>query len=356
MKIAAASADRFITKPDAKIRAIVLYGPDEGLVGERARRAALTVVPDLADAFRLVELSGGQLKDDPARLADEMGAISLMGGRRVIRVRPAGEDSAAALENALNAPGDALIVLEAGDLKKSSKLRKLAEDHQAIAAIACYADDERALEQLVQSALTENKLKPDPGVAQWLVDNLGGDRGVSRRELEKLALYFGADGEKGGEVSLDDCLAIVGDSAALGLDDVALAVGDGYQAALDRALDRVLAEGHAAVSILRALSRHFLRLHGLSAMVQGGVAPAAAVDRARPPVHFKVKPRLVRQLALWSPAHLGRALDLLTEAELQCKTTGMPDRTICRRACLALANAANQAARAAGRVPAGARR
>ena len=344
MKIASPAADRFVAKPDAKIRAIVVYGPDEGLVAERGKAAARSVTADLSDAFRVVELSGAQVKDDPARLADEMASMSLMGGRRVIRVRPAGEDTAPALENALASAGDALIVVEAGDLRPTSKLRKLAEAHAAIAAVPCYADDGRALEQLIDTTLGEFKLCATPDAAAWLADNLGSDRGVSRRELEKLALFAGP----AKEVSLEDCMQIVGDSAAMELDDVALATGDGNQRLLDRALDRVLAEGQAPISILRALSRHFHRLHGMSAAMQQGASAGDAVARARPPVHFKARQRLERQLGLWSPAHLGRALNLLTDAELQCKTTGMPDQAICRRVCLTLANAANQAARQGG--------
>jgi DNA polymerase-3 subunit delta len=341
MKIATGAIERFIARPDPKIRAVLLYGPDEGMVGERGRALARTVCEDLQDAFRVVELSGANLKDDPARLADEVQAISLMGGRRVIRVRPAAEDAVAALENALAAPaGDALIVLEAGDLKKTSRLRKLAEDANNAAAIACYADSAGALDGLIEQTLKQFGLRAEPDAAAWLAENLGGDRGVSRRELEKLALYVG-DSSK--SVTLDDALAMVGDSAEIGLSDVALAAADGDQKNLDRALDRVFAEGNAAVSVLRALSRHLLTLHQARAAMQGGADARSAVERFRPPLHFAVKPRVTRQLGVWSAEALGDALALLTEAELQCKTTGMPDITIVRRAAMRVANAANVA-------------
>lgn len=352
MKIAAAAADRFVAAPDPKVRAVLVFGPDEGLVAERGAALARSVVPDLSDAFRVVEIAGTQLKDDPARLADEIAAISLMGGRRVIRVRPAGEESVTALSNALEAPaGDALIVLEAGDLKKASKLRKLAEDASNAAAIACYADDGRSLDALVEETLAGFGLRAAPEALSWLVENLGSDRGVSRRELEKLALYKGPrpgqrpDAGAESTVGLEDALAIVGDSSALSLDDVALAAADGDQKGLDRALDRVLAEGAAAVSILRAVGRHLQRLHQALSHMAAGANAREAVARLRPMPPFTVTPRYQRQLGLWTAAHIGEALALLTEAELQCKTTGMPDITIARRACMRIANAANIAAR-----------
>ena len=349
MKIANAAADRFVAKPDPKIRAIVVYGPDEGLVAERGKKAAQSVCPDLGDAFRVVDIPGSALKDDAARLADEIAALSLMGGRRVIRVRPAGEESVEALTNALAATaGDGLIVLEAGDLKKTSKLRKLAEDSATVAAIACYADEGRALDALVEETLAQFKLRAAPDAIAYLVENLGGDRGVSRKELEKLALYKGT--KDGSEITLEDAMASVGDTAAMSLDDVALAAAEGDQKSLDRALDRAFAEGTAAISLLRAISRHFLRLHSARAIMQSGADARSAVERLRPPPIFSVRPQLMRQLNLWNGAALGDALSLLTDAELQCKTTGMPDQVIVRRASMRLANAANVArAKAGGR-------
>jgi len=91
VKIEPRQAEAFLRKPDPKIRAVVVYGNDDGLVAERGTQLAKTVCEDLKDPFRVVDIAGEALKGDPARLADEFGAMSLMGGRRVIRVRPAGE-------------------------------------------------------------------------------------------------------------------------------------------------------------------------------------------------------------------------------------------------------------------------
>ena len=71
MKISAARAERFVKRPDPKARAVLVYGPDRGLVRERAEALARGVVEDLADPFRVTEMTGAALAADPARLADE---------------------------------------------------------------------------------------------------------------------------------------------------------------------------------------------------------------------------------------------------------------------------------------------
>src|SRR5271156_137959 len=135
---------------------------------------ARTVCEDLRDPFRVVDISGDALKNDPARLADEFGAMSLMGGRRVIRVRPAGEESATALENlAAASAGDALVVIEGGNLTPRSGLRALAETEDCLAALPCYMDTEAALEGLVEGAARPRGLGVDADALDWIVERLG---------------------------------------------------------------------------------------------------------------------------------------------------------------------------------------
>src|SRR5919197_476786 len=168
MRIEARQVEAFIRKPDPRIRGVVVYGNDDGLVAERALALAKTVCEDLKAPFRVVDISGDVLKNDPARLADEFSALSLMGGRRVIRVRPAGEETTTALENLVEAAaGDALIVVEGGNLTPRSGLRTLAETEACLAALPCYMDNEAALEGLVESAARAQGLSVDPDALEW---------------------------------------------------------------------------------------------------------------------------------------------------------------------------------------------
>ena len=134
-------ADRYVASPPKGLVVALVYGPDAGLVQERAEKLLKTVTPDLTDAFNAADLSETVLLADPARLADEVAAISMMGGRRTVRVRGAGNDLAELFEAFLDDPkGDALLVIEAGDLAKTSALRKVFDGHKSAAAIQCYPD------------------------------------------------------------------------------------------------------------------------------------------------------------------------------------------------------------------------
>ena len=147
-------ADRYAANPPKGLMVALVYGPDAGLVTERAEKLMKSVVSDLSDPFNVADLSEAALLADPARLADEAAAISMMGGRRVVRVRGAGNDLAELFESFLDDPkGDALVVVEAGDLAKTAALRKLFDGHKTAASLQCYPDSVRDLADVVRDAL-----------------------------------------------------------------------------------------------------------------------------------------------------------------------------------------------------------
>ncbi|MEQ8967607.1 MAG: DNA polymerase III subunit delta [Azospirillaceae bacterium] len=328
MKIAPAKAEAFLARPDPSVAAILLYGPDAGQVRERGAALVLRALGVADDPFRLADLTGREVGQDPARLVDEAASQSLMGGRRVVRVRESAESVTEPLRRALDgAPGDTLIIVEAGELTPRSGLRKLAEGHDRAAAVPCYLPDGDAIAGLARQVLKEAGKTLDPEAETALVDSLAADRQLARRSLEKLVLYLGDEPV----ADMAAVRATVGDSAEQSLSELALSVGDGDMAAVDRALATLGAEGTSPVGILRALQRHFQRLHQAAAAMAGGAAPDQAMGRLRPPVFFKEKGRFGGQLRRWPVARIEDALARLMEAEAQTKRTGAPDAAICAR-------------------------
>jgi len=334
MKVSAAAADRFIAQPDAGVVAVLLYGPDQGLVKERAEHLGLTVVDDLSDPFNVVELAGAALKEDPARLLDEANALSFGGGRRFIRLRGVGDGLTKGLEEYfLNPSPDALIVVEAEDLGPRSSLRKLFETNVAAASVACYPAEGRDLLKTVEGLLADHKVSIEKDALVLLAENMGADRGMVRCEVEKLALYVGG----GNRATSDDVAACLTSSGAVSLDHIAFCTADGNAAEADGYFQKALAEGISEIAVLRALQRHFQRLDLVVSQVEAGSSAASVIGGLRPPVFFKFKDRFARQVRLWATSRSQRALDILTEAETACKSTGTPVELVCGRAIMAIA-------------------
>ena len=341
MIIKSHEADRYVSNPPKGLMIALVYGPDAGLVQERAEKLLKSVVPDLTDPFNVSDLSEATVLEDPARLADEAAAISMMGGRRVVRLRGAGNDLADIVESFLDDPkGDALVVIEAGDLAKTAALRKLFDDHKTAAAIQCYPDSVRDLGDVVRDALRAEGISIQPEALEDAVSRLGSDRGVTRREIEKLVLYM--HGQK--QVSLEDVRAIMGDEAEARSEQACDAAGSGDLAGLDRELERLWASDTQPAQVLRSAMGHFQKLLQARESAARGESIDMVMKRLRPPVHFSRSLAFRNQAQRWSSDRLGEALDMLLEAEVLSRTTAVPAEAVTGRALM------NIAAMAKGRM------
>jgi DNA polymerase III subunit delta len=337
MKISAAQADGFIKKPTPGVRCILIYGPDQGLVFERTKALALTILDDINDPFNSVVLQASDLKSDPARLLDEAAALSMMGGQRFIRIQDATDALSAPLKNYFADPmGDALIVLEGSDLGPRSTLRKLFETEKTLAAaLPCYGDEGKNLSDVIRETLQKHGLQADRDAMGYLLNHLGSDRQVSRGELEKLSIYMGAETN----VTLEHAIACIGDSGAFSLDNVTYACANGDHAGLETALLRCFDEGNQPIMILRMLARHFHKLHLVKGASQKGNSLDQSLQKIRPPIIYKQLPAFKKQVGIWDLNRITMALDILTQAEQDCKITGNPPETICSRALMRIAQA-----------------
>ena len=309
----AGDIDRFIARPPDTVPLVLVFGPDVGLVSERAQALVTHASGGVDDPFSLVKLDAADIASDPARLIDEAMTISMFGGRRVVWVRDgAGKNIAAAVEPLLGQidPANAFVVIEAGDLKKGVGLRRKIESDKTAVAIACYADAERDLERVIDTELREAELTISREARQALMSLLGADRLASRGEVRKLCLY--ADGR--GRVETADVEAVIGDASAFAVDVLIDAAALGDLATLDHGLERLEATGQRADVIAGMALRHFQTLSRARADVDRGLPAARAVDQIRPPVFFKRKAAVQRQISIWSQADLGKAGERLARA------------------------------------------
>ncbi len=342
MKIMPRQIDGFVKKPDPAARAVLVYGPDEGLVRERAKAIGLTAVADLNDPFNAVTLSGDVLVSDPARLADEAMAQSLMGGSRLIRIEDAGDKLALLFKEYLAAPSmQNLVVLEAGELGKSSPLRKIFENAPNAAVIPCYIEDERDLAPLIRTALTETGYRIEPDALQLMAASITGDRAQVRSEIEKLITYMG---KKSSVVTLEDVQQSCGDTGMQTMDNLVFAVAGGNTEAALRAFGALMREGTGVIGVLRALQTHFRRLHIAKCHAAQGLDVKEIMSRRlAPPVFYKNETPFAQQMNRWPLASLEKIMLRLSQIEAQCKQTGIPDETLCSQAILAISRGAKAA-------------
>ncbi|MCO5132657.1 MAG: DNA polymerase III subunit delta [Xanthobacteraceae bacterium] len=322
--------DTYLAKPDPARPIVLLYGADAGLVRERADALIASAVDDLNDPFSLVRLDGDDLAAEPSRLVDEAMTVPLFGGRRAIRVKAGGRSFAGGVETlASMTPRDCRIVIEAGELRPESPLRKACEKARNAVAIACYPDTERDLAKLIDDEMRAANLRLAPDARATLVAALGGDRQTSRNELRKLTLY--AHGAR--EVTLDDVAAVISDASDLKLDPIIDAAFAGNAARVESEFVKAMAAGTYPGVILSAAQRHAAALHKAALAMDEG----ASAESAFPRLHFSRKGAVETALRNFSAARLAQAMAQLASAALDSRRHAALGATIAQRALLAIA-------------------
>jgi len=327
--------ETYLRNPDFSKPVILLYGPDAGLVSERADKLEEKSGIDLSDPFCLIRMDADEAASDPSRIADEAHTIGMFGGKRLIRISGVTRrDLAKAVKPLLDTPPeDAIVLIEAGDLKKSSGLRKQLEANSASLAIPCYQDTDAAIGQLIDEEIIAKGLTIDRETRQVLKSMLGDNRMVSRGELSKLAIYC----EGRGKVTTDEIHAIVGDASKLVMDDVIDTVSTGDAARLQSVLPKAVEAGNQPDIILLTTLRHFQMLQAARSKVELNRQPASSViGGMRPPIHFARKNAITNALNIWTLERLGRALSRIDKAMLDCRQQAGMANALCSTTLLAL--------------------
>jgi DNA polymerase-3 subunit delta len=318
LKASRAQVERGLAAP-AGHGLFLLYGPDVSGSRALARRLAA----GMGSEAERIELSAGDLKSDPARLADEAASISLFGGARYIVVEPAGDECVAAVEALIETPAATNpVVLIGGALKPSSKLVKLALTHPGALAFASYPPEGQEADRIASDMGRSLGLILRPDVARRLADAAAGNRDILEQELRKLALYLDAAPDRPLPLDHEALDAVGADAGEADMSKLVESVGSGDAIVLQEELARLASEGVDAIPIIRAMLRRMTLLARLRAQVERGNSVDAVMAAQGKAVFFKEKGAVSRQLGRWRSDLIAKSVGRLLDAERQMKASG----------------------------------
>lgn len=300
-------------------RVILIYGPERGLVRERANAICDVYSDRVQDPFCYALLDEDGL--DEAVLENELASQSLTGDKRLVHIRLQSEGKAFKeignlLEQHLAGDfnPDTVVLIEAPNLRKDNAVRGITEKTKTgAAAIACYEDRAQDSAQLVREVLAKDEITITPDAVQTLLDLLPPHRDIIRTEVEKLALYVG----KAAKVSAEDVQdLIVLEGEANAFDGAFLALSGDLKGSY-RSLDLAMTSGTPATVLTRILSQNVSKVRLGNADVAGGKTPKEAAKAQR--IFWKQEQAFFAQLRAWK-GDKGRELAHATmDLDIACK-------------------------------------
>ncbi|SFB13526.1 DNA polymerase III, delta subunit [Poseidonocella pacifica] len=336
MKLTTRDALRYFARPEPERAGLLIYGGDAMRVALRRQEVIAALIgPKGEEEMRLTRLQASDLRKDPAALSDAIKAQSFFPGPRVAFLEEATEQLAPKILPALQdwGPGDAQVIVTAGQLKPTSKLRKFFEGHRNAYAVGIY-DDPPSREEIEASLRTAglNDISSD-AMADLVGLSRALDPGDFRQTLEKISLYKIGDEAP---LSPEDIAACAPVSTEAAVDDLLHVVAEARIGELASVMSRLRAQGINPTSICIAGMRHFKTLYA-AASDPGGAS--VGIGKVRPPVNGPRRNRMAQQASSWGAFKLQDALETLTDLDLKLRSAAQtaPAAELVERAMIRLA-------------------
>ncbi len=329
MKISNYQIEPYIQRiAQEKIAGCLLFGPEAALVNYRFNLIAKKIAPNLSDPFLVANISKEKLVEDKAILADEFFSYSMLGGRKLILIRDCDSQAGAALKMLFSdqdfaKKSDNFILIQGGDLDKSSPLRKICEENSYFAAIACYEDDERVIKKFIADELLRHKVKFNLDVTLILFEKFGKNRQIILAELEKILVFLGE--EKNLTVELVKKL-IASEAEISANEFVENFAAQRFDLALLTA-EKLFRDGFEAITLVRFLSNFLQKLYQARMGIDSaGISFDEAVKNQR--LFFKAEAEFRLALKNLSKIFLIENLYELQQLEIKMKNGNLSPKLL----------------------------
>lgn len=319
MKIANNQIDNYIKNIDKeKVAGALLFGADESVAMSRFNAIAKKIVADLKDQFLVVDLDKERFASNSSCLADEFFSISMFGGRKLIIVRNPALQVSKALKIFLEdeeqiKKSDNFILILASELEKSNLLRKICENSNHFAAIACYEDSDLIIKKLIEQRLKSANIEFDNEILRHLFEILPRNRQIIASEIDKIATYL--DGE---EISAKKIDEIVKNQSEVKIDEfIDFFVMKNKKEALN-SLQSLFQDGFEPILALRFLTNYLLKIYEAKNAIENGENFDFVVKSQN--LFFKIEPIFKKHLRSVEAKEVANWLNSLQNLEIQLKT------------------------------------
>lgn len=322
-------------------RIILIFGDDAGLVSELAANVCKTSGVALDDPFLCDRISVETLPSHPGKVVEAANTISLLGGLRLVKIEGITPETPAAHINALTEEvqtllaqelRDVLVVIPAPGLEKSSKLVKAVENAANALAVRCFADSARDVGDVIRTHFAAQNQVISAAAAQFLQENLGNDRLMTKSELMKVSLY--AHGKP--SIELADVAAVVAAAPNVGVFELCDAIGALDTPKAERQLTALLEEGEDLYRVSILVLRHLRRLAECQQHMKQGLDVETAMAKLKPPVMVN-KPQFAAQVKTYPAGRLNKLAERFLKMQMESRSTLVPPDLAISRALLGLA-------------------
>ena len=295
------------------IRSFLIFGNDQGLIRQKSNYILNEIKKMVPNNIEILEYSDQVHDSIEEFLYEKVYQKSMFNEISVLKIfLESAKINKNIIDffNTINYEKSNIIIVETGMLRTDSALVKLFKaDTNRLLAIGCYnsSGDSRNIESSIRNFAAQYNLSLDMESVLYLADNLGNDSMVTKKEIEKLAIFA-----NGKDLKKTDLVNFASDNSYLAINMICDSIYIQNLPNILKLTEKAI-ENNNYIVIIRALMSHF------SMLLYSKVLGISDVKQIKPFLHFSRHSNVKKQLKIIPIDRLKIILMSLNKLELDCK-------------------------------------
>tara|TARA_Y100000996_G_scaffold412946_1_gene400143 strand:+ start:2551 stop:3540 length:990 start_codon:yes stop_codon:yes gene_type:complete len=240
---------------------------------------------------------------------------SLFEEKKIILIKRATDKILKIIEEIKNKNINDIVIVQAENLERKSKLRSFFEKDKELICIPFYPDNEQTLLKITFEYFKQKKISISQSNINQIINKSAGDRQNLLNELEKIE-YFLKNGKK---VTSEIIFKLINLPENISISDLI----DNYLANNKNKVIKVINENNYTnddcILILRSLLNKSKKILQLSLIYKENKNIELTITKANPPIFWKDKEITKQQLKTWNSDDLKKLIYKLNDIELIIK-------------------------------------
>ena len=292
-----------------KFKFFLLYGENEGLKEEIINKIKKN------QNGKEIKYEEAQILKNKSEFYNEINNKSLFEEKRIFFLERCTEKISELLIEIFEDASDDLFIINCSILEKKSKLRNYAERSSNVVVIPTYKDNSQSLINIARKFFSEEKISISTETLNLLVNRCMGDRGILNKELDKISNYIS---EKK-IISLKEIAVLTNLSENYSASELVDASLTKNFIKVKEILNENIYTQEDTFLILRVFLQKAKKLLGLLEIINSENNVEKAINEYKPPIFWKDKPVLKKQLQLWSFENIINLICELNDIEIKIK-------------------------------------
>lgn len=298
-----------------KYNLFLLYGENIGLKKDIKKKIQFEIKQKNTN-IEISSLYESDILEDTNNFYNAIYSGSLFGNTKIITLNNATDKTTRLIEDVTQKyPGNVFIIILSEILEKKSKLRNFFEKNEKTLCIPCYLDSARDLEIIIIGEFKKNNINLSKESINLLVEKSNFDRNNLRNEIEKIKAY--TLNKK--SIDVDEIKNLVNFSGEHKTDNLINECLSGNISQYKKILSELYINTLNQIFLLRMLSNKMRRLLNMKEMENSYNNLDSLLNASKPPIFWKEKPIVKKQLTIWNIKRLEKTIDEINNIELMCK-------------------------------------